>query len=402
MVKVVIPLPNSTRHWLDYVMFAIRAVWGAMGIATLYRDGSPALLFWAGAAGYVLSCCLPLALFRRADISRLVPPAAELLLTGGLFLLLGAKPDAVFPFFQVPFLTLGYLCAGRQLAWAAPAACAVPFILIGGLPAAQDKPLADSFANWLVLIGIGFCFRKLVSSYQRINGMYGIIRKQKATLEVYARQIEELTLAEERNRLSRELHDTVGHTFTASIVGLDAVYCLIDRHPEEAKSSLRELLALMRGGLDEVRRHIHAIAPEREERSLSLTLRRIGGEFGIHTGMKVSLTVEGEEYQLADPVRLTFIRCLQESLTNARKHGMAGEARIALAFREDEVILAIQDNGTGTDAPVKGFGLQAMTDRLAALNGALDIATSAGGGMTVTCRVPVMPQRAGNTVKEGA
>lgn len=390
------------RHWLDGVMFVIRAVWGISGMWYLHQEQVPPLLFELGAFGYVLSFTLPMALHRSPKAPRWAAPAAELTVTGILFLLAGGGQEHLFPFFQVPFLTLGYLCAGRQLAWAGPAALALPIMLAGGLPEVSRGEAVDALANWLVLLVIGFCFRKLVDSYQQIRRMYGIIRKQNATLELYARQIEELTLAEERGRLSRELHDTVGHTFTASIVGLDAVYYLMDHDPVEAKNSLRELLAHMRSGLDEVRRHIHAIAPEREECRLSLTLRRIAGEFEMHTGMKVPLAVEGGEYLLPDGIRLTLIRCLQEALTNAKRHGMAQEARITLAFRQSEVVMTTEDNGTGTDQPVKGFGLQSMSDRLAGLNGTLELSSSPGMGMKLVCTVPATRPEGGTMMEEGA
>lgn len=393
---------KQTRHWLDSVMFGIRAVWGVNGIVSLYLAEGTGWLFWLGALGFLLSCCLPFALWKRPGVPRFVPPVAELLITGSLFLLLGGGTENMFKFFQVPFLTLGYLCAGWSLTWTAAIVLALPFVLTGGIPAMEGGAFADSLFNWLVLLGMGFCFRKLVDSYHKINRMYGIISKQNATLEIYAKQIEQLTLAEERNRLSRDLHDTVGHTFTASIMGMDAVYCLIDSAPQEAKSNLRELLQLMRGGLDEVRRHIHAIAPEKEKSGLSAALREIGGEFALHTGMKVTVETEGAEYPVSEQVRLTLIRCLQESLTNAKKHGMAGEARIGLTFDSEGIVLTVQDDGEGADHPEKGFGLQSMTERLSNLNGTLDISTSPGRGMRVCCAVPVLRPPAGEAAKEGA
>jgi signal transduction histidine kinase len=232
--------------------------------------------------------------------------------------------------------------------------------------------------------------------------MYEIIQEQNQTLELYSKQIEKLTLAEERNRLSRDLHDTVGHTFTTTIMGMDAVLYLIDLSPEEAKKSLRELLHVTRNGLDEVRRHIHQIAPEKDELPLSASLSQIGHEFALHTGTSVELAVSGAEYPVSEQVRWTFIRCLQESLTNAKKHGSASRVQVDLLFGEDAVKLRIANNGRVADKLVKGFGLQAMTDRLANLHGTLEVESDERRGMAVVCTVPVMGIRQANPQREGA
>jgi len=383
-------LLNKRRHWFDYVVFGVRAVWGVLGIMSLhYSFGLTGILLAGGIAGYVLSCCVPFALYLSKRVPRYAAPVAELLITGGLYLAVPVQ-DTFFSFFHVPVLTLGYLATGWHAIWAAAVVGLYPIVLVsnGTFYLPLDR-FADELANLAVLFAFGFCFQRLVTSYQKINGMFGIIRKQNQTLENYAKQIEKLTLSEERNRLSRDLHDTVGHTFTTTITGMDAVYYLIDISPDEAKKSLRELLHVTRNGLDEVRRHIHQIAPDKDEQSLVQGLSQIGGQFALHTGTNVTFETEGAEYPVSDFVRTAFIRCLQESLTNAKKHGMATVIRVKLTFERERVAMRIEDNGKGDESLTQGFGLQTMTERLSNVNGSLTVTSSADKGTVVHCTVPV-------------
>ncbi len=399
-------------HWFVYVIIGMRALWLAGGLNDLHvqperfaeKTGiswSPDMV-WPMTAGYILSSAVPLALYMIRRVPRWVPVLAELAVSGTMYLVFSVNSGSGFDFFNVPVLTLGFISTGWHAAWALAAGVGVFPVLAGWIWGFPLAGVSDEIFNLLVLFIIGFCFQKIVSSYQKINGMYAIIRQQNQMLEQYSKQIEKLTLAEERNRLSRDLHDTVGHTFTTTIMGMDAVYYLIDLNPEEAKKSLRELLHVTRSGLDEVRRHIHQIAPEKDGLPLSASLGQIGSEFALHTGTVVDFAAEGAEFPVPEQIRWTLIRCLQESLTNAKRHGEATRVTVRLKFEPNALILNITDNGKGNDHLVKGFGLQGMTERLANLNGSLEIQSDVQRGTTVACQVPVMRRPMESLKQEGA
>jgi signal transduction histidine kinase len=168
---------------------------------------------------------------------------------------------------------------------------------------------------------------------------------------------------------------------------MDAVLYLIDVAPQEAKNNLRELLNVMCKGLNEVRNHIHRIASDDQERSLTLALSQIAREFSIHTDTKICLDTQGSERAVSENVRLTFIRCLQESLTNAKKHGMASHIRLVLVYTEESITLSIADDGKGTGKLAEGFGLRAMGERVANVYGRLDI-VSRESGTIIRCTIP--------------
>ncbi|MHA7965903.1 sensor histidine kinase [Paenibacillus sp. CAU 1782] len=377
---------NKPIHWLDYVAIFIRLFWALTRIIALHGSiGADNGGLWAlCACGFLLSAALPFFLYLKRGVSPLAVSAVELLLTGGLYFLLPDEMNQnILVFFQVPFLTFGYLCRRSNAFGITVGLFFVASLGLGQLSAIPWETALEESVNLLLFAGIGFCFRKLVAANRTIQ-------QQNATLQIYAKQIERLTLTEERNRLSRDLHDTVGHNFTAAIIGMDAILYLMDAAPEEAKLRLRELLKMMRAGLDEVRRHIHAIAPnEAENQPLSAALYQIGNEFHQHTGMKVELEVIGLEKKLSEMTSQFLIRFMQESLTNAMRHGQASHTGVKLFYEADMLTITVTDDGLGFQELVKGFGLEAMERRAANLNGMINISSNPGGGITLTCKVPI-------------
>lgn len=382
---------ETQRHWFDYVVFGIHAVWSVLAIRSLFEQSD--IRFWElaiGVLGYLITCFVPFVLYRvkRPFLAVL----SELIIIGALYVLV-PKTEAVFDFMHIPVLLISYMAWGRHALWALAAVFVYPIVLSEDSLSLPRDVFIDEMVNLGILFGIGYCFQKMVYSYIKMNGMYKVIQEQNQTLEVYAKQIEKLTLSEERNRLSRELHDTVGHTFTTTITGMDAVYYLIDLAPDEAKKSLRELLHVTRNGLNEVRKHIHEIADDHEQHSLLEHLSQIAGQFAAHSGTDIKIDTMGTAYPVSDRVRMTLVRCLQESLTNAKRHGNATAVRIALAYEPHQLGLAISDNGRGDANLTKGFGLTAMTDRLSGVNGSLAITSSPDGGTTVRCAIPMYPSQ---------
>lgn len=97
---------------------------------------------------------------------------------------------------------------------------------------------------------------------------------------------------------------------------------------------------------------------------------------------------------MSEMVYSTFIRCLQEALTNAKRHGNATAIRVTLTFGREQLTLEIQDNGRGDENLTKGFDLQAMTNRLTNVNGRLQMTSSADKGTVILCSVPVFASHA--------
>lgn len=217
---------------------------------------------------------------------------------------------------------------------------------------------------------------------------FKLIQEKNKILEQYSSKIEELTIQEERNRINRELHDTIGHTFTALTLGLENIKCMADGYPDEMKMKLDSLTSLSKDALENVRKSIHQSHAAAEDELLSIKMQQITSEFKLQTGIDTSLAVEGEESHLPSSLKLSLIRCLQESLTNAARHGNAKEIRVSLQYQTENVTLAVEDNGMGNDKLSYGFGLKSMKDRMRALQGQVTV-NSAKNGTKVLCSLPL-------------
>ncbi|WP_335695274.1 sensor histidine kinase, partial [Neobacillus drentensis] len=191
------------------------------------------------------------------------------------------------------FLIFGSYIIGDYFSYLAiPAMCAatstqsvrlriplwVWFSIIPSIAMATVYPLSSfniSIIEGFFFFALGAGIWKVLDTQRRMQQLLDENEQQRQVLEQYVKQIETITLLEERNRLARELHDTLGHTLTSVIIGLDAVSYLINEAPEEAVVSVNQLRTVSRKGLEEMRKQIHHIAPEREGESLSAQLRRI-------------------------------------------------------------------------------------------------------------------------------
>ena len=187
--------------------------------------------------------------------------------------------------------------------------------------------------------------------------------------------------------MARDLHDTLGHSFISYILGLDAVLYLMDSNTLQAKKKLEELRNYASENLDQIRETIHEIGTETEI-SLTNNFSTIIDEFSEYTNTKVDFKVTGEEYVLHHSMRMALLRCLQESLTNAKRHGNATEVSISLSYDENEIELIIEDNGKGSEKLEYGFGLTSMQERLKALNGDFKVISAKSFGTTVKCHIP--------------
>jgi signal transduction histidine kinase len=319
-------------------------------------------------------------------------PSLELIFSG-LFLIVGCYILGEYS----SFLAYPALCAGiysrpgkeRWFLWAGFAF--VPFLAILAVGLNQ---LGMGVIDGLFFFGIGISIAKVLEAEKKTQMLLEENRRQNQLLEEYAKQIEKVTLLEERNRLARDLHDTVGHTYTSVIMGLDAASFLIGTSPDKAQEQVERLSDVMRNSLGEIRSHIHQISPGGEREELSSQLENVANDFALHTKTDIHFEYMGpHEINISSQGTITLIRCLQESLTNAVRHGHAKEIMITLKEEASYVLLTIKDNGFGISDMKFGFGLNGMKERLESLQGGLSMESKINEGTVVTCYLPVIVER---------
>ena len=205
---------------------------------------------------------------------------------------------------------------------------------------------------------------------------------------------------EERNRIAREIHDTLAQEFAGILLHLEAAHSLVKA--ENASECLTRARDLAKCGLEDARRMLLGLRPKSlEGAQFSDALGQLAERFSRDCGIHCTFNASGRPHRLPEDVENELYRVAQEALCNVRKHARAGSASILLSYRRGGVVLAIKDNGQGFErtqgqAGAHGFGLPAMCDRAYRLGGRMDINTGLGTGTEVRMSVPLP----GKTSKE--
>ncbi|MDR6883620.1 sensor histidine kinase [Bacillus sp. 3255] len=386
-------------HGVEWSLFIVLTGSVLLGLlyALLHMNENEHSNIFLTLCALLLSYGLPFLFWRPNYIHTTLYPISVLLTGIPLQIYLSWMQEDAYLTINCPLMVIGFLTDRKNAWWAAPislVAMPVAYFLILHMGMGVGE-LFSVILNAVLFYAIGLSLQRVVTSNEKTEKLlaenqrqYLLIHEQNNALEQYANQIEQLTLLEERNRMARELHDTVGHTFTSVIMGMDAVSYLIEAAPDNAKEKLDVLRGVTRNGLEEVRRSIHQMVPKEGDMLLSQQLTRLANEFALHTGTQIRFTTAGEEYEIPKQTKLSLIRCLQESLTNAKRHGRATSVEVTLSYKGDGVGIRIEDDGVGTDQLKVGFGINAMQERIFALQGTLQVSSAAGQGTIVECSIP--------------
>lgn len=214
-------------------------------------------------------------------------------------------------------------------------------------------------------------------------------------------QASALAVVEERNRLAREIHDTLAQSLAGIIINLESL------KPYEAERShaeaelLAETETLARGALEEARRSVLNLHPSPlEHHSLHDALAQELAGLARRTGLATQFYVNGEQRPLAPDQAAALFRIAQEAFQNIYKHAAARHVMLGLAFETEAVVLTVEDDGTGFAPEVRapdergGFGLLSMAARTRSLGGDLQVASRPGHGTVVRATLPHVRPRA--------
>jgi signal transduction histidine kinase len=216
-------------------------------------------------------------------------------------------------------------------------------------------------------------------------------KQARRSLTAHSTTLEQLATSRERNRLARELHDTLAHSLSGIAVQLEAVKSLWEDDPEQARTMVEQALGSARNGLGEARRAINALrAAPLEELGLERALVRLGESIEERSGTAVDMTLGNGLGELGPELENAIYRIADESLTNVARHSSAGHAGVSLRRRGGKIRLQIVDDGAGfdpADIPEGHVGIDGMNERAEIVGGTLDVESTAGGGTTVTFEV---------------
>jgi signal transduction histidine kinase len=208
-----------------------------------------------------------------------------------------------------------------------------------------------------------------------------------------SRQSRQAAVAAERNRMARDIHDTLAQGFTGVILQLEAAEeAISQRLAAKAGEHLARAGELAREGLQEARRSVWALRPRTlEEKNLCVALRGLIQKLTSGTSVQAEFIVQGQSRELPLEWEENLLRIEQEVLTNVMRHSQASKFNAQLAFDDGEVRLSLRDNGSGFDPAGRhdGFGLQGMQERVEGMGGQLSIQSARGEGTAISIVLPL-------------
>lgn len=222
------------------------------------------------------------------------------------------------------------------------------------------------------------------------------LKKANMELEMYADSIKELTAMRERNRISREIHDSVGHSLSTIIIQLGAIETMAKKNGKLAASMAGNLREFAKAGLEEIRMAIRELKPvEIEKYEPIIAIENLTKQFSKLTGVDVKLSFSKEKRALNSEQTTVLYRLVQEFLSNSARHGKATRVNIFMNFNQDQLIITLRDNGVGTDKLEKGMGLTNIWERVEELGGEVDCESSKGKGFLLRVVLPLKKEYLG-------
>jgi signal transduction histidine kinase len=251
--------------------------------------------------------------------------------------------------------------------------------------------------NWFIIAMtvLGLLFIAILIGYF-ISALVGQSMERQRLLDELTQTRARLLIAEreagvvaERQRLSRDIHDTLAQEFTSIIMHLSAA-----RLGDSAvmKTHLQQVEQAAREGLDESRRIIWDMRPQQlEGASLVESIEGVAARWSAENRVRVETTVTGPPHPLDESIETALLRITQEALHNIKKHAQARDVNITLSYMPDLLALDIADNGKGfnTSRNGRGFGLKTMRERAEELGGTLTIESELGKGTAIAVSLPI-------------
>lgn len=302
-----------------------------------------------------------------------------------------AEAPTVEPFFflLIPLVLLawGYGRQGALLGstWAAALHVAISLWVL------PEGDLSRLFlAQTLMRITLLYLVPLIVSVLaERERQQHSRLEKAHRRLRRHAADREQLAVSRERNRMARDLHDTLAHSLSALTVQLEALRILMANDPDAARAAVDDIAELARRGLEESRKAIQALRTGPVE-TLGLTgaLREEIQALQTRTGVQGSLSTAGEESLLTPEEAHALYRIAEEALSNVERHANAQQVEVRLDCGADRFDLVIRDDGTGFDlatVDLERYGLTGMRERAAMIGAAVEVNSRPGGGTEVWC-----------------
>jgi signal transduction histidine kinase len=273
----------------------------------------------------------------------------------------------------------------------------LPFLTAGRLGNLDAGDLLTLAANLALALLVGLFIRAIAGQSERRREIIAELERARAENAELLARVRETAVLDERQRMAREIHDTLAQGLTGIVTQLEAAEAALQDRPAAARGHLDTARRLARESLGEARRSVQALRPgPLEDGRLVDALADVAARWAADRGVPAAVTTVGEPRPLPSETEVTLLRVAQEALANAGRHAGASAVALTLAFADGQVSLDVTDDGVGFDPAASpagngsagGFGLTAMRERVAALKGSLDVESDPGQGTTVVATLP--------------
>jgi signal transduction histidine kinase len=308
------------------------------------------------------------------------------------------------------FLDPGFLIVGaaifaplclHDLRWASLCAAVVGGGWIWVLWADEGSiPWPAVFVVLMVVAGCLLSVAYISTIVRQNHERQRLIEELRAAQAELAEAEREAGVLEERQRLARDIHDTLTQGFASIVMLLEAADAALEPGHRAARN-IAQALRSARDNLAESRRVVWALRPEPlYETPLPVAIDRLARRLSEETGIHAETVVTGSVRTLDGDLETIFLRAAQESLANVRKHARATTVTVTLSYMDEVTVLDVQDDGVGfsesygtADDGTKGVGLRAMRERLENVGGTVSVESNQGEGTTVVVSIPVDTDR---------
>jgi len=359
--------PDGRDRWVMLGLVAVMVAWNLAFERLRVSEGSPllVLVYWAG---------LIVIWFFLAGID---PTYFSLLL---------ALYPQIFRLLRLRHAIPGAVTLTVVVVWRE--------ILLSGRPLSENGP---AVSGGLLSLLFGTLFAIWITRIiEQSAGRRELIEQLESTRgELAAAERESGRLAE-RQRLARDIHDTLAQGFVSIVLQLQAAEGELPAGADAARRHLELARRTASDNLAEVRRLVWDLRPEQlRAASLGEALGRLTERLAEESGVTATTTVTGTPRPLSPDAEVTLLRVTQETLANVGRHARAGRVALTLSYMDGEAVLDVRDDGVGFApgadgaGPNGGLGLRGMRERVEALGGRLAVESAPGGGTTVAVTVPV-------------
>lgn len=304
------------------------------------------------------------------------------------------------------FLLIAFSAYQQVFSYLPSPRSAIPgVVILSGLLLAMelfDAGKPSGLSLLIALLSAGVCILGSLwvdAIVRQSQDRHRLIEELEATRAELAAAERQAGMLGERERLAREIHDTLAQGVTSVITLLGATEAELAPGQATARRHLAHALRTARDTLAESRRFVWALQPEAlDHDSLTEALGRLAGTLVDETGMTARFVVTGDPHPLGALVEIALLRAAQEGTANVRKHARAGATVLTLSYLDDRVILDVRDDGCGFDAAAidahradvsSGLGLRGLRARLAVLGGELEVESAQGEGAVLVAQVPI-------------